>query len=387
MSPRFSYRAKRGPQGLVRGVVEADSRKRALDMIRDQGYFPVAVEEESRPRFRRVRMADVALFTRHLSDLLDSGLPLLKALEVLQRQTENKRFATLLGEVQGQVKEGKALSAAMADHPAVFPPVYTSVLKAGELGGAVATVLDRLAGFYEEEIEFRSRLQSAAAYPLLVALVGVGTIGFLLTFVIPKLGEMFGEMGASLPWITRLLLDVGNHWRGSWWAWLLGLTLVGAAWWRVGPKGGIAWRLPVWGPIAYKAAVARFSQTLATLVANGVPLMEALRVVSKSVGHPRLQAQIDTAADAVENGSSLAAGLQGHLPEFVCHMIAVGEEGGKLERSLEKVAAAYGKDFERTVRLVTSMLEPTMILCVGSMVGLMVLAMLLPILQIHVMVK
>ncbi len=385
--PRFQYRAKRAPDQMQEGVVEAGNLRLALEAIRRQDLFPLEVVEQG-TGLRAVEPAGVALFTRQLADLLDAGLPPLRALEVARRQAASPRLSAVLSEVQAQVQRGRSLSAALAQHPNAFPPVYTSVVRAGEAGNAVAPALDRLAAFYEVDLDFRSRIRSAAAYPLLVGFVGFGTVLFLLTFVIPRLGEMVGDMGQALPWLTRALLALSVAWRYTWWAWVLGAAAVAAAFARFTPGAAVLLsRLPWWRQLALDAAISRFARTLETLLANGVPLLEALRVLGTGLGHPELERQLEEAARQVENGASLAESLQGRLPELVCQMIAVGEEGGRLDRALGKVAASYEKQFERATRLALSLLEPAMILVVGAVVGVIVMAMLLPILQLHTLVR
>jgi len=335
------------------------------------------------------------LWTRQLSDLLDSGVPLLTALEVVENQTENRWMQGVSSDIRLQVKNGASLSEAMRTYPDVFSSVYTSLIRAGEVGGFIGQTLSRLSEFAEGEHELRSKVLSAMAYPLLIVIVGAGTVLFLMSFVVPKLAGMFADMGQNLPLITRILAQVSAICTSYGWVGLL-LAVGSVAAFRMGKgweRGRFYFdrmlvRLPVWGTVVKKVAIARLARTLGMLLSGNVPILEALRVVSGTLNHPVLQDQLRCATQSVQEGKGLAESLKGapDFPPFICNMIAIGEEGNSLEKSLHKVAATYERDSDRAIKLMTSLLEPLMILGVGSIIGIIVVAMLLPIFQIHTFV-
>jgi len=400
----YEYRAKQGPgQDSVTGVLEAESRLVALDKLSQQGYFPLSVEEiiaaskKSRWTFRNpVPRKDLSLFTRQLADLLESEVPLLKALRLTERQTTNPALLQVLREILEQVKGGKSFSQALQDYPSLFSSLYVSLIYAGEVGGNLSLTLSRLADFIEQEEEFKSRLTAALAYPLLIAVIGLGSIVFLMAFAVPRLASMFTDLGQRMPWITRVLTHISSG-LVDYGVWLILLLPMG---WFLFRQGGplttlkvkisnALIRIPIWGPVIQKSVIARFARTLAILLSGGVPITESLRVVSDVLDHPALKDRILAVASEVEQGKSLSESLKkvSDFPMFICHMIAVGEEVNTLEKSLNKVAATYERETDRAMKLATSLLEPMMILVMGSVVGVIVIAMLLPIFQVSAFVK
>lgn len=399
----FEYRARSGPGQEVQGRLEAESRLAALDKLSAQGYFPLSLQEDADPSTHRrwrlldsVPRKDLCLWTRQLADLLESEVPLVKALGLVQEQTDNPHLARLIRNILENVRGGKPFSEALKDHPRVFPPLYISLIYAGEVGGTLSVTLARLANFLEEDQDFKSRVQAALAYPILIAAVGIGTVFFLMVFAVPRLAAMFTDLGQGMPFITRVLTRASEGLTSYGGQALLALTLGGILAWRkgAGPLFKKFWgrtlvRIPFWGPVAKKSVIARFARTLATLLSGGVPIVEALRVVSQVLEEPVLQDQILGVARQVEEGRSLAVSLQEvpDFPVFIRHMISVGEEVNTLEKSLHKVAAAYERETDRAMKLATSLLEPCMILLIGSIVGVIVVAMLLPVFQISAFVK
>jgi type II secretory pathway component PulF len=400
---RFRYKAKSGPAQVMEGLLEAESRVAALDQLSQKGYFPVRLEEQADPSKNRrwpfssgVSRKDRSLFTRQLADLLESEVPLLKALELTREHTNNAALIRLTGDIVDQVRGGERLSEALRNAPLIFPPLYVSLIHAGEVGGTLSVTLGHLADFIEQEDDFRSRVQAALAYPLLITFVGIGTVVFLVTFAVPRLAAMFTDMGQSLPPLTRFLisLSAGMTSIGRWWiAILLAGGFLGlAAGLRKKTKTAssrLLFQIPIWGPVAQKSVIARFARTLSTLLAGGVPVVEALRVVANVVDPPSLKDGVLEAAQKVEQGASLSESLKEApgFPTFIRQMIAVGEEVNALEKSLNKAATAYERETDRALKVATSLLEPCMILFIGTLVGAIIVAMLLPIFQISAFVK
>jgi len=342
------------------------------------------------------RKADVGSFTRELADLLDADVPLLRALILVKEQAGREGLARILGRVVGDVEKGESLAGALGRHGAVFSNVYVGLVRAGETSGNLASALGRLAEYLEGEHELRAKVATAVAYPALIAAVGFGTVVFLLTSVVPRLADFFVDAEQELPLVTRLLLEVSVGVSRFGWVVALVLLMGVAAMARGGlGKGTDAWvahvaaKIPWLGTALRKVAVARFARTLSMLLAAGVPIVEALRHVEGTIGDLGLRARLSTVARLVRGGAGLAESFRRfpEFPPFLCHMVTVGEEGNSVERSLEKVTAVYEREADRAMKLLTSLLEPLLILTVGSVVGLIVTAMLLPIFQVPAFVK
>lgn len=394
--PTFRYRAKVAPAQTVDGVVEAENRLAALEKLSKLGYFPTIVDEnvaQASPGTGRISQKDLALFTRQLADLLDAGLPLLKSLRVATDQTPNPRLALILRDVGDRVEGGASLAEALRVYSDVFTPVFVGLIHAGEVGAFLGNALERLADLAERQDDLRSRIQTSLAYPGLILLTGVGTVLFLLIYVVPKLATVFEEMGQDLPWVTRLLVSVGRGLSSPVGILMIGGVVTGLVVTRKKWKAWLSSRsldtIPVYGPLAKKAALARFGRTLSVLLSSGVPILDSLQISSDVLGHRDLGKHLLAARTRVGEGESLAESLRaaGGFPPFVANMIAVGEEGRSLARSLDKVAATCERDCDRALKVFTSLLEPLLILGVGTVIAFIVLSMLLPIFQMSTFVR
>lgn len=404
---RFVYEAKRSPKEITRGAISADSKNAAIQKISQMGYFLLSIREEEAAAdaattgaagafFGRVSLKDTTNFTRQLSDLLEAGLTIVKAFDLLANQATNKQFRKVIADIRDHCTSGNPLSDALARHPAVFSDLYVSMVRSGETGGALENILKRLADFSEKQLEVQTKVRTALAYPILMAVVGCATIVILVTFVIPKMAVMFSDLGQALPMPTQILLGISNAVRNYWWliiaagaAIVLSLLKVYAT-----DEGRVVidaakLNVPIFGPLIKKVEIARFSRTLATLLANGVPMLEALHVVSETIENGVIRKEVETAYAAVREGSSLANGYKKSVivPATVVNMIAIGEESGHLERSLFKIAEGYERESDEAIKIMMSLLEPALILTLGVVVGFIVIAMLLPIFEINFMVK
>jgi type II secretory pathway component PulF len=305
-------------------------------------------------------------------------------------------MARLIQAVLEHVKGGKSFSEALKQFPRVFSPLYVNLVKAGEVGGMLDQTLDRLARFMEQEEDFRSRLLAALAYPLLIVAVGLLTVIFLMVFVIPRLSAMFVDSGQGLPWIARMLTAI-SHMIASPAGGILFVVTGGSLWAMLYRKPEEAkvlinralFKLPLCGTVLQKGILARFTRTLAMLLTGGVPVIQALEVVSAVLDHPEFSRQVQQVAREVEQGENLSTCLKraGMFPPFVCQKIAIGEESNTMEKALEIISVSYERETDRAMKLATSMLEPLMILGVGSVIGVIVIGMLLPIFQISTFVK
>lgn len=388
---------------MLQGVIEAESQEAVLRELDRLGYYPLSIEEaDSAPPSlafslrSKILPRDITLFTRQLADLLGSGVPLARSLDLLARQTESRSLRVVIEDIQKFVTEGGTFSEGLTRHPQIFSSLHVSLVEAGEISGALENVLNRLADFGEKEEEVKTKVLQALAYPLLICAVGVLTIAFLLVFVIPRIAALFQDLQSNLPLPTRILMSISQIFASSWWlilaACIFGFILLK----RIRKFPGASFvvdqfklRLPLFGELIRKSEIARFGRTLGTLVANGVPVLRAIEIVSKTVGNRVLQRDVDRTGRDVREGLSLAESLSHgtQFPPFVTNMIAVGEESGALERALLKVADAFEREVDRTTKQITTLLEPVMILVVAVLVGFIVVSMLLPIFQLQGIVR
>ncbi|NQT47020.1 MAG: type II secretion system F family protein [Candidatus Omnitrophica bacterium] len=404
--PRFIYKAKEGLKKIVEGVIEADSKSLAVDKLTKSGLFPISVEEEPSEAqkikrreigfFKRIKTSDIALFTRQLSDLLDSGVNLLHALNVLEKQTESLQLKSVIKDLSNFVRDGGTFSEALIQHPKVFSTFFAHMIRAGETGGMLEMVLSRLSLFMEADEDLRARVKAALAYPVLMASVGCMTIVVLITFVIPKLVSLFADLGQELPVPTKLLIGTSNFFANFWPFLLIGIIILIFLYRRIDKtkegklaKDRFRLKIPVMGDLIKKSEIATFARTLGSLLNSGVPILDALEVIHNTATDAVLQNEIVTIKKSVSEGEPLAAALDAssYFPPFVTNMVAVGEKGGILEKSLYKVATAYEKETDKVIKVMTSLLEPILILVMGLIVGFIVIAMLLPIFQINLGVR
>ncbi|OGX42115.1 MAG: hypothetical protein A3F87_00830 [Omnitrophica WOR_2 bacterium RIFCSPLOWO2_12_FULL_51_24] len=403
---KFFYRAKKGVGNVTEGYIEADSEYIAASKLSQMGLFPLKIErEEGRggqrelsalPFLNRTSTRDMAVFTQQFSDLLGSGLTLINALNILSDQTENKALKFALQDVIAQVKDGASLSAAFAKHPRIFSDFFVSMISAGEVGGALEEILKRLSDHYEKEEDIKTKIQTAMAYPTLVLAVGTVTVFVLLSFVIPKLTVIFDEFGQALPIPTRILVDASDFFARFWWLMLLSAAILFFLILRVSSTRQGKARLdrfllgiPLLGEFLKKVEIGRLAKSLATLLDNGVPILHSIEVISATATNEVLRQEFERIGKAIKDGLSFSQALKDspHFPVFVQNMISVGEEGGSLEVSLHRIAGSYEHYSDRLVKIMTSLIEPFMILGMGAIVAFIVVAMLLPIFQLNLMVK
>ncbi len=398
----FIYKAKHGPDKTVEGELEADSRPAALIALDRMGFSPISVlakaASASAPRASksvalplRVRGREVTVFTRQLASLIKSGVPILRGLRTIVDQTESKRLRGVVEGLEATIRDGSMLSAAMQRYPSVFPPLYLDMVRAGESGGVLDVSLARLADAREKEEDSRRKVQAAMAYPLLVLGVGIVTVFLLLTFFLPKIIVLFKDFD-HLPLPTRILISTSNFF-STYWYWLVLLLLLVAAVFKrlaAGEKGRtfldtIVLRIPLINRFVAQANIARFARTLALLVDAGVAIDKALQLSANTLGNAVLREEVEAVrVGTVQKGAPLSEGLKRarHFPPFVANMTAVGEEAGRLDEALLEVATFYEKEVDQQARLITSLIEPALILVVGAIVGFIVAAMLLPVFEL-----
>lgn len=402
--PRFFYKAKSTPLQLVEGTVEAEDLKGAVVKVNQLGLIAVHVQPESsaalttltRSWQRAVPPRWLAIVTRQLSDLLESGITMIHALGVVSHQTPFLRLRRILEQVAEVVRGGSTLADGLERHPSVFGRLYVALVRAGETSGALEVVLKRLADSLEAEEELKAKIWGALTYPLFLSAVGLLTIGVLLGFVLPRLSTMFMEMDQLLPLPTRIVIGVSTLLSRFGWLLIVGLALAWFAFRRVirSTEGKTVvdrflLKIPVVGKLLLQAEVARFGRTLGTLLGQGIPMLQSLGIVQETLGNEILRIEVGEIQRNVQDGASMAQAMENSptFPVFVQNYIAVGETSGKLEQALAKVASAYEREVDRSVKVFTTLLEPALILIMGVVVGGIVMAMLLPIFQLNLMAR
>jgi type II secretory pathway component PulF len=399
--PIYAYKAKLGPGKTMEGELFASSRAAALEQIASQGMVPVSVSEKGEagnagPGIRlkrRVRSRDVTIFTRQLSSLTKSGVPILSALSTTASQTDNPAFRKVVEMMETDIREGGMLSDAMARFPEMFSGVYVNMVRAGESAGKLDIILQRLADAREKEDEVRRRVQSAMAYPALVISVGVLTVFLLLTFFMPRVISLFRNF-EDLPWPTKALMAVSKVFSGYWFWMVLVVLVLGFFYRRMQSteKGrftidGAKLKMPLFGGFIMRHQMAVFSRTLSLLIQAGINIDRAMRLSAGALSNAVIRKQLQNAADeTVNQGTPFSAALQkvSSVPPMVINMSAVGEKGGRLDEALAEVAGFYEAEIDQQTRVVMSLIEPVLILVVGGIVGFIVAAMLLPIFKLSI---
>lgn len=405
--PVYAYRGLDTRGKSVSGIKDAESPRVLRSTLRREGIFVTEFSEERKGAiggkglsrevdfkslFDRVRPQDVAVLTRQLATLVRAGIPLSESLAALTEQSSSEKMRSTLAEVRTKVNEGSALADALAAHPKVFPDLYVNMVRAGEAAGNLDQILSRLADFMDGQVKLRGRIQGAMMYPIIMTLVGILITGMLMVVVVPKITEIFADMGKSLPWNTILLIWTSRIASDWWWLILIlsGFGIYGFTRWKQTPKGKARWdglllRLWIIGPVVRMVAISRFARILGTLLTGGVPLLKALEIVKNLLGNAVLIKVVEEARLAIREGESIAAPLakSGQFPPVVTRMIAVGERSGQLEGMLENVAIAYENEVEMKVSRLTTLMEPILILAMGGAVGFIVFSILLPILNMN----
>lgn len=407
--PTFHYTAKRGPNDIVEGVIEAENRGGVLTYLTEQGYVPVRINEEGateRPgaaapgpatvKTRRVRTAEFTAVMRQFASLMRSHVPLLRGLQILRDQSRDPTLRRVLQDVAETVRQGEPLSTAMGKFPNVFSPLTVSLIHSGEVSGALDAVLGRLAEQAEREEQLRAKVRAALTYPCFIGVVGCGTIIFLMTFVMPRFSHLLAGFGDRLPVPTRLLLTV-VAWMSSWWFWgtILGVMAAAVFIWRgLGTRGRLAFdhltlRLPLLGPLIQQLEVARFARSFGVLVDHGVPILRAIDVAIPVVHHPLIRSQLERLPEGLRQGTPLSECLKllALGTPFLVNTVAVGEESGAVGGAMTEVADYYEREVERLLQTVATLLEPAFVVGVGVVVGFIVMAVLLPIFEMSSVIR
>jgi len=389
----FSFKARNRQGETVSGERAADSRQAlALALRREQVFLIEAQEKKATKRSFEFggnpTQKDVAVFTRQFSVMIDAGVPLVQCLELLATTQENRKFAAALKAVQTEVESGNSLAASMKNHPRIFDDLYTNMVAAGEAGGILDTIFQRLSMYIEKNVKLKRAVQSAMVYPIAVVVIASGVITLILWKVVPMFTELFASMGVDLPLPTRIVIGASRFVGGYGLFIAIGLVILGflfRAYYRT-PKGrymvdGLILKSPVFGPLLRKIAVARFTQTMATLIASGVPILDCLDITARTSGNAIIEEAILNVKKAISEGRTIVDPLKesGVFPSMVVSMIGVGEQAGALETMLTKIATFYEEEVDAAVGDLMTALEPMIIVILGTTVGGIVISMYMPI--------
>ncbi len=416
--PIYEYKGLNSKGKPVQGIRDADNPRVLKTLLTKEGIFLTQYAETTKTgdkkavvkgagvrakgskeidfasRLQRIKPLEVAEMTRQFSTLLGAGVPVVDALSALIEQVENAKLKRVMTAVRQSVNEGAALHAALADHHKVFPTLYVNMVRAGESSGTLEIVFARLADFTESQVRLRGKVVAAMTYPAVMVLVAIGIIILLMLLVVPQLTQIFADLGTDLPFLTQALIAVSGFVGSIWFVLFLAFVVVPAIYsflrWKRSPKGRRVWdrfvlRAPIVGPLARMLAIARFSKTLSTLLSSGVPMLAAMDIVRSVVNNEIMAEAVDNARESVREGQSLAEPLKRskQFPPMVTHMIAIGEKSGHLEEMLGNVSRSYETQVETKVGMLTSILEPVMIVMMGGMVALLIFAVLMPMLQMN----
>ena len=400
----FRYKAVTPEGKVVEGTLEAVDQETVLARLQEQGQLPIKVfpgEDTGGVLSREIRLPwqrkkvpqkDLLIFTQELSTLVKAGLTLDRSLSVLSDLTENAYLAEVVGELLREIKGGKALSEALSTYPQVFPKVYVNMVRAGEVGGALDQILERLEEYLEGADELRSYLISSMIYPCILVVVAIGSIIIMMTVVIPQFADIFENAGAPVPLPMKVLLVLSGFLTGFWW--LILLVIGGGAYWIYSrlktEEGRLNWdrqllKLPVVGSVLQKLEVSRFSRTLGTLLQSSVPLIQSINLVKEIVENQAIASTMESIKSGVKKGEGLTRPIRKAeiFPPFALHLLAVGEETGRLDDMLLQIADSYDRDLKRSLQRLVALLEPAIILVMGLIIGVMVVSMLYSIFSIN----
>jgi type IV pilus assembly protein PilC len=396
----FAYVGRTRSGAVKKGELSAKTRDEAVDQLRKQSVVVTSLEEKKRGTGGfNVNISfgsgltdkDLVVFTRQFGTMINAGLPLVQCLEILSTQSENKVLRETIGEVKTQVEAGSTFSDALRRHPKVFDDLYVNLIHAGEVGGLLDTILTRLAKYIEKAMKLKGQIKSAMIYPAAILGVAVVVIAVLMIWVIPIFAKMFNELSGGkmgLPGPTQLVIDISNVFTSYWWVMLIGIGAItfGIKKYYSTPQGRLVidkllLKSPVFGDLIRKASVAKFTRTLGTLLASGVPLLDGMTICAKTAGNKVIEETLINARASISGGKTIADPLaaSGVFPKMVTHMIAVGESTGALDAMLGKIADFYEDEVDQAVASLTSLLEPIMMVFLGIVIGFIVIAMYLPI--------
>lgn len=402
--PSFTYKAKTAAGLVMEGTIDADEQRAAVEKLRGQKMVVLEIVEKSvspvekfkalvgwKKKAKDIPSKDLSLFSRQLSTLVGAGVPIVQSLGILESQAENPDFKEVLGAVKTDIEAGLSISDALRKHPNAFPDLYCAMVKAGELGGILDTILERLTAYLESSEELKAKVKGAMMYPAIVLSICTIVTIFLLVFVIPTFKNIFAGFGRALPLPTQCLIDLSDAMKSKWYL-IIATPIAGWQGYKrfyATPYGqkwvdGQSLKAPIFGPILKKVAVARFTRTLGTLIKSGVPIMQALETVAQTAGNVVIAEAVNATRESIREGGHLSDPLKksGIFPNMVTSMISVGEETGALDIMLAKIADFYDSEVDTAVKGLTSLIEPIVIVVMGLIIGTIVIAMFMPMFEL-----
>ncbi len=401
--PLFNYKAKRPDTQTVEGRISAENEEMAIELLTQQGLLPIKVlpvEDGAQGVLGtfadQVHRKDVYLFSKQLVSLLKGGVALLQALEILERQTKSRALKGVISKIVAAVRDGNSFSQAMSSFPKVFSPLFVAMVKVGEESGNLKDVLRNVTEYQQRQEELVNKVQGALIYPTIMSCVGMGTVIFVLTYVMPKIVGLLNGLNTELPWPTKMLLKLSGLFAGNnLWIVICVLMLgVILTWWsnlakQDKLKSFISLKMPVVGDLLTRVDIARFCRTMEILLKGGIPILRSIALATPVVNNAILRQDLSQSLEALSSGDSLARSLQNSrwLPPMMLSLISVGEESGSLAEALGDVADIYESETNEWLKMMTTLLEPLMILVIGGVIGFLVMAMLLPIFQIDVFAR
>jgi type IV pilus assembly protein PilC len=402
----FAYSVRDRSGKLISGSLEAESQAAVANRLKGMGYSPVSISADNKAGLKteiklpslgsKVKLKDLAIFSRQFATMVNSGLSLLRALTILTEQTENQFLAGVIGEVRNDVETGVALSVAMGKHPKVFPPLMVNLTKAGEVGGFLDSVMLQVAANYEAEVKLRGKIKAAMTYPTVVFCIAILAVTGMLLFIVPTFAGLFKTLGGTLPAPTRVLVMLSHLLKFGMPFLVVGMIGSLIVWQRVKHTERVRnfidplkLKLPVFGNLFQKVALARFARNLGTMMHSGVPILQSLEIVSETTGNVVLGRAVRDVQDSVRQGESIAGPLKNHavFPPMVVQMMAVGEDTGALDTMLHKIGEFYDQEVEATTEALTALIEPLMIAFLGGIIGSMIIALYMPIFKIFDLIK
>lgn len=391
----FTYSIKTNEGKVLKGNLEADSKNKALEYLHSQGSIVLSLKAARTSKLAQraggVKTDEVVIFTRQLTTLIESGIPIVATLDILTQQVTNPYFKTIIGTILKDLKEGTSFAASLAKHPKVFPEIYISMVEAAETSGNLPQILERLSVYLEKMSALKKKIISSMIYPLIVLVMTVSATSFLIFKIVPTFAQLYNSLGAKLPLMTQMLVVFAEFAKKNV-PLLIGVVIALIVLFRKyisTPKGKRNWhqfllRMPILGEVVRKLSIAKFARTFATLVRSSVPITSSLEIVGKTSGNKIIEEAVIKAQTSIQEGVPLSTPLEesGVFPPMVVKMIAVGEKSGKLEHMLSKIAEFYEEQTEAAIAALTSMLEPILIVMLGFIVGFIVIALFLPIINI-----
>jgi type IV pilus assembly protein PilC len=401
----FQYSVRDRTGKIVNGKLEADSQATVVQKLKQMGYAPISITQTNAGLNKeiklpglgaKVKLKDLAVMSRQFATMINSGLSLLRALDILGNQTENQELSRVLKTVRNDIEVGQSLSSSLAKHPDVFPPLMVNMCRAGEVGGFLDAVLLQIAENYEAEVKLRGKIKSAMTYPVVVFVLAILAVIGMLLFIVPIFASMFDDLGGDLPAPTKVLVVLSGLMKITAPIGVVGFIVFLVVWKKVkhdervrNVLDPIKLKVPVFGALFQKIALSRFSRNLGTMLHSGVPILQSLDIVASTTGNVVLERAVRDVQESVRKGESLAKPLEGHdvFPPMVVQMMAVGEDTGALDTMLHKISDFYDQEVEATAEALTSLIEPLMIAFLGGIVGSMIIALYMPIFKVMELVK